>query len=519
MRVLIVDDDLPTTEVIRSTIRWDSLGIDSVCTAFNFNGAKKRMLESPAEIVLCDIEMPDGTGIDLLKWINENGINSKVVFLTCHSSFYYAAAAIEEHAFGYITKPFVQIEVEAILAKAVNSMLTEQKLDTIRKETLKQEFWRRLVFQELDADPENLLRILAEEYPGVSVPESIRPLLASVPATYTKASWNDDVFIVAFRNLVSSVAAEFSSEIQVVAYIRNDCNYCFMAAPSSMQFTVIRRLLEKIMSTCKQQLGFTPSSYADRVVPLSLLPDSRRKIQDFDCRNIIGKGKFFPSIPENGESSDLKISMDSDEILSLMRNWKLHDVISTIGDFLGKMYSSKALSAELLNSVRSDYQQVLYSFLLENGIKANELFKDLKQIEKSSGTSMVDFIKWVTISAEKAIDAVKNRQKYSETTRRMVIFIKDHCSENPALKDIAECACLSSDYASRIFKSDTGMSVKEYLNKARIEKAMRLLRNGQDNISGVAYETGFENSSYFSTIFKQVTGLSPTQFLKQRDDE
>ena len=71
MHILVVDDDIPTVEVIRTSLHWDLLGIDRVETAYDYTEAQNKICASQPDIILCDIEMPRGSGLDLLRWLRE----------------------------------------------------------------------------------------------------------------------------------------------------------------------------------------------------------------------------------------------------------------------------------------------------------------------------------------------------------------------------------------------------------------------------------------------------------------
>ena len=75
MNVLIVDDDMATVDVICKSVNWSALHIDKVMTAYNIEKAKEILADTPADIVVCDIEMPMGNGTELLKWVRENDRN------------------------------------------------------------------------------------------------------------------------------------------------------------------------------------------------------------------------------------------------------------------------------------------------------------------------------------------------------------------------------------------------------------------------------------------------------------
>lgn len=71
---------------------------------------------------------------------------------------------------------------------------------------------------------------------------------------------------------------------------------------------------------------------------------------------------------------------------------------------------------------------------------------------------------------------------------------------------------LHPSYFSTVFKNATGLSFKEYLNKVRIEESKILLQNTDFSIIDIAVAVGFEDQSYFSKVFKKYTGTTPKQF-------
>ena len=106
MNLLLVDDEAFALEALEHAINWKSLGIDQVFTCGNIKAARQICQESDIQIMICDIEMPNGTGLDLAKWLSENYPDLLILFLTCHSDFSFAKEAISYHEFAYLLKPF-----------------------------------------------------------------------------------------------------------------------------------------------------------------------------------------------------------------------------------------------------------------------------------------------------------------------------------------------------------------------------------------------------------------------------
>ncbi|MBU0478590.1 AraC family transcriptional regulator [bacterium] len=92
-------------------------------------------------------------------------------------------------------------------------------------------------------------------------------------------------------------------------------------------------------------------------------------------------------------------------------------------------------------------------------------------------------------------------------------FIRTNYQKDISLQDIAREANLSETYFGNIFKKITGKSPIDYLTSTRINNAKRLLIETDHNISEISSLIGYEDSHYFSYIFKQKEGITPSEFL------
>ena len=74
---------------------------------------------------------------------------------------------------------------------------------------------------------------------------------------------------------------------------------------------------------------------------------------------------------------------------------------------------------------------------------------------------------------------------------------------------------LSAWYQRKLFKEATGMTLTQYLNKIRIDYACSLLANSAMPIKSIAISSGFEDSYYFSRLFKTLKGSNPMLWRKE----
>lgn len=77
---------------------------------------------------------------------------------------------------------------------------------------------------------------------------------------------------------------------------------------------------------------------------------------------------------------------------------------------------------------------------------------------------------------------------------------------------LSENFAVSQQYLSRLFKRELGLSPIKYINEFRIKKAKNLLSSTDQNVSEIAFQVGFDTLYYFSRVFKQYEGISPSVY-------
>lgn len=128
INALIVDDDMATVEVVRNAVHWKQLGVENVSKAYNIEQAKKILLNEPINLVISDVEMPMGSGLDLLRWFREQKMDGEFLLLTCHEDFSYASEALHNRAAEYLLKPFDVDVMEVALRRIIIRIKEQQAL-------------------------------------------------------------------------------------------------------------------------------------------------------------------------------------------------------------------------------------------------------------------------------------------------------------------------------------------------------------------------------------------------------
>lgn len=93
-------------------------------------------------------------------------------------------------------------------------------------------------------------------------------------------------------------------------------------------------------------------------------------------------------------------------------------------------------------------------------------------------------------------------------------YIHSNINEDLSLESVAALVGLTPTYLSTSFKEATGYNYKNYILKARISLAKRLMRNGALSATEACFAAGFNTYSSFLRAFKKITGITPTEYLE-----
>lgn len=102
----------------------------------------------------------------------------------------------------------------------------------------------------------------------------------------------------------------------------------------------------------------------------------------------------------------------------------------------------------------------------------------------------------------------------AQRIKAMLSCIHSRYDSELTTADIAASASVSESECLRCFRSTIGTTPIQYLKQYRIQQAARMLTESRDRVSDIAVTCGFQDMSYFTRVFRQITGFSPTEYRK-----
>lgn len=109
--------------------------------------------------------------------------------------------------------------------------------------------------------------------------------------------------------------------------------------------------------------------------------------------------------------------------------------------------------------------------------------------------------------------SLSNSKHYdSPCINRAIEYIHENYANNISIEDIADMLNINKCYFCSTFKKETGFTFINYLNNYKIEKSKELLKDPNLSLLDISVAVGFNNQSYYSTVFKKISGQTPLEF-------
>lgn len=130
LRVLVIDDEPAVRQIMAANIKQAGYDVDQAGSAAE---AAAKLVRGDVDVALCDIQMPDGNGIDLVKTTRASGIDTTFIMVTAFASMETAIEALRAGAVDYITKPFRTEELLHRLSQIVALRALRKENTALRK--------------------------------------------------------------------------------------------------------------------------------------------------------------------------------------------------------------------------------------------------------------------------------------------------------------------------------------------------------------------------------------------------
>lgn len=529
MKILIVDDDLNIVEMIKNMIPWDDIGIDEVLTANQGKRALECIYEHHPEIVISDIEMPVMDGLQLAEKIAEDEtLDPEMIFLTCHADFGYARKAIRYGVREYLLKPFFPEELVAILSKMVirckekNTQLGVLSENETKKEGnhdyVLRGFLQDVLDRTIDSDTDTISRLAKKREVRFDVESESRIIAIGIHYDTAREDFKKSDLEFIFRNIITEIlyGLDRKKDAFLIDYSYPSYHVLYAVVPEQeYQKSIYEDKFKRLGEVMKQFLELYPVCVVSEAVLPALFADKKEQM-DLLLSNIISvssKVVFLEEMKDKKVLNEGKINQQ--EIVRCLQNRKKNELFLYMRHFLEDKGS--ALTAKEMKLIHHDLMQVFYGYLYENKISTRDLLEDEtgRKMHEAAEYSSINMIKYTGYMYDYVIRQIDEAKEADTVIERAKKYIETHCTENIGRTEIAEEVMLAPNYLSMLFHKETGQTIREYINLCRLQEAKKIMESTNNSITEIALQIGFDNITYFSTIFKKYVGKSPVEYRKE----
>ena len=539
--ILIVDDSPTAVRSIKEHVaRWD-IGFSAFYTASNgLEGLEVAVARKP-HLVLADVAMPVMDGLRMAESIVRELPDTKIIFMSCHSEFEYARRALSIHAAGYIMKPINLVELHAVLSSADQSL--RQAESRLRMEL------------ELNNKLSQSIPILYEQLffelltgPAITE-ETVRARLCLLDLDHLPP-WYTVVIVACEDRHADPVAVDGAADppasglaravVPIKSHLYSQLRAempvfvltCHVNAVTAVVFpngeTRAERSesLERSMATlvCTIEESTGARAVAGIGAPSERLSELRTIFHQAEYaltdRFFMGDTRVFRYTKPVVHAPATLI--DVDELRNrLTEILDLGDVDALSAFFVDLFRDPKEFGTEagfkrvcfiLIDAMRS-YLATCdasdRSFWTNEGFSWNAVAR-LSSVETAR--------EWTDSIVGRAGKTLRDRvagDRYRIMVRRIEqVLDRWFHSVNRAKEEIANLG-LSVGYSGYLLKKYTGLTIFEYVTRKRLETAKSMLSDPYVKVYEVAERTGFSSVSYFSTVFKEQTGVTPKEYMNR----
>lgn len=516
MTVLMVDDEILAIRALRSMADWKSYGFNKIYEAMNLADAQRIIQTVSVDLIFCDVELQNENGLDLLKWLRQNNLQTLCLLLTCHAEFGYAKQAIEYKVYRYLLKPIdratlndVLRDVQALLQRRNAASQKDEGLLRKMRRMQAENFWRDLVEMRVP-DEEALIREELEDR-QLDFP-------FSQPMTLV-------LFKIRCWEHITQKTEKSRVRENIVARVTA---YFHLKKPEEMPFTLRKdkivlalwncapARLDKDMDCLCQDiyywLGVKVCSYTRESCKLVQTAEALEELEELDRLNVTQDQGYF-NLRADTDSSMLN-EVFQQRLLSSLRRGENQQTVALIRNQLHEMAANGQLQRNHLISMSHVFQSVLYQWLAECGLSGkldaavfavNDGYEKRFDAPENLCRAIMQQLEYISHAR---VPETKNKN----VVRCVKEYIAAHYSEDITRQDLATASCLQRDYLSRIFKQETGKTLAGYLLEKRMEIACGLLTETSLPIGTIASDVGFANLAHFSRAFGRIYHMTPSGY-------
>jgi two-component system response regulator YesN len=450
------------------------------------------------DLIITDIKMPKMTGLQLISKVIRTRKQVKFAVLSGFNDFEFAREAMRYEVKEYLLKPVNLEELNRMLAKVEASVKQEKSRKRLESEdlvslllfaddrqmpaTLKDE-----VSSELDRS-----RLFAEHYAVLLI--GAEPAITDEQLEKFTADWQRE------RKIVIN---DSQRKAMVIAVGEND------HANTVRELAVT--LLQRMPSFTKAKIGIS-GVFCGSIWLQQAYREASTAFQHAWYNTELRWCSGMNNQSTHKEERYRLLRIIDKEVLPALQICDFAMANRAFESWLTACASHR-LNWEVLREVCSDMDVLISEEIKQWLGQQPSIGEAIKMIAPESFEDWRTFADQLREDMNKRFFTLEQGRSENKAIETIKAYLQKHYTEEIELQRLADIVFLTPSYLSKLFKTETGETITDYLTSERIEQAKRLLRDEQGlKTYMVGERVGYADPAYFTKVFKKMTGKTPKEY-------
>lgn len=503
-RVVVVEDEPKIRRNIAQKIER-SEEYEVVGTASDGVKAINVILEQKPDVVFTDIKMPKLSGLELVRIIKESLPETHFVIISGFNEFDYAQTAMKLGVRDYLLKPVSADALNVCLKDISESLLTRKH--RMRRELLTSSMsgWQ----EESDSRVENPNQRFAIFL--ICIGNLCASLVPPDQYTYFRELWKDLSLESVMRHAVGP------DEYWVTVDEKAPNQKFLLVSADQKREGDLHALAKQLQASLADRIGGLPIhiGHLNSFVTRAEIWEQAQTIRSLMERELVpcrSSLLFAPREKEIQSATQLLDQVLRNKVSAFIQAGQTNSLKSEVFQAFDQWekagYTQRLLEKVTMHLIRSVHLQTRVLSEAELFSRENELFAKLTVCRELSS-----FYIEVWELVEKMVWIGEEDQDTLKLVEQVANYLELNYTQDISLEELATKFHFTSSYLSKMFKKKYNGTPLKYMIKLRIEEAKRLIReNPQSEVGRIATIVGYPDQHYFSRIFKNVTGMSPSEY-------
>jgi YesN/AraC family two-component response regulator len=515
--VFLADDDILTLNRLRNIIDWNKYGFDIIGQAQNGADTLHQVEILRPDILILDVDMPDKSGVEVAKAIQTKNLNISILILSNYNNFEFVRDTMRYGARDYLLKH--QLDPTLLLQKLTELQNLRAKEGLLSAHiyffttVAKQQYLKELVQHGVTNPQEQEHMMTQKDYSSNCNLLVVMQITNFVILTHLNPSLDREKLVESVLNLATSIFVSINNGIithlehgQFVILFHYDDE-----SSSQKIHDLTNANMRMLLSNMQKLLNITALYQCSDIIS-----DIKKLNICYNRTVALLNNQSFNQIKEDSAQTNSINIIEEKKLMDALMSLSISQTEQQLKQIF-KRYANPDKGSRLPQQMILQLLQINQRF--QQNLKHNVPYSPdkliLDQFQQQLNVNTYQFIfDYYKSAITEALQ--QNISGYSAHVQKAILYIRENYANNISLVIVADQIHVSNAHLSRLFKKELNTSFIDYLTSYRIELAKKMMKETNKELKEISELTGFNSYNYFLRVYKEKTGLTPTQELNRR---